>query len=97
MLATTGVRSWRFDYRLAGVRETLTIGRYPEVTLERARDDLREARKLLAKGISPARAKQERLVTEKVARKNTLKAFGEDWFDTRSKSRSESWRDNARR
>jgi integrase len=32
-----------------------------------------------------------------VARKNTLCAFGEDWYAARAKGRSESWKDNARR
>lgn len=96
-VAPSGARSWRFDYRLAGARETLTIGQYPEITLEDARDKLRDARKLVAKGDSPAKAKQERLTAVKVARKNTLRAFGEDWYTVRAKARSESWKANTRR
>ncbi len=30
-------KSWRFDYRLASVRRTLTIGRFPEVGGQSAR------------------------------------------------------------
>ena len=33
----SGAKSWRFDYRLFGKRKTLTIGRYPEITLAEAR------------------------------------------------------------
>ena len=43
-------------YRIAGVGETLTIGLYPEISLEDARDKLAKARKLVAKGQSPAAA-----------------------------------------
>ena len=32
-----GGKSWRYDYRLHGKRETLTLGRYPDVTLRDAR------------------------------------------------------------
>lgn len=96
-VAPSGARSWRFDYRLAGMRETLTIGQYPEVSLEDARDKLRHARKMVAKGESPAKAKQARITADKVARKNTLRAFGEDWYKVRAKGRSESWKDNTSR
>jgi hypothetical protein len=39
-VTATGAKAWRFDYRLAGARETLTIGRYPEKSLADAREDL---------------------------------------------------------
>lgn len=96
-VAPSGARSWRFDYRLAGVRETLTIGRYPEIGLGDAREELAKARRMIAKGQSPANSKQELLTAAKVARKNTLRAFGEDWYAARAKGRSESWKGNARR
>lgn len=32
-----GTKSWRYNYRLNGKRETLTIGKYPEVSLVEAR------------------------------------------------------------
>lgn len=32
-VSTSGAKSWRFDYRLLGARQTLTIGQYPEVSL----------------------------------------------------------------
>lgn len=96
-VAPSGARTWRFDYRLDGARETLTIGRYPEFGLGDARDELSKARKMVAKGQSPAKAKQERKADAKVARRNTLRAFGEDWYAARAKGRSHSWKDNARR
>lgn len=104
-VSPTGAKSWRFDYRVAGGRETLTIGRYPEVSLEQARHghrkpgfiSLADARAMVARGESPSRAKQDRKVEQKVARTNTLKAFAEKWYAAKASSRSKSWRDNARR
>ena len=104
-VAPSGARSWRFDYRLAGKRETLVIGRYPEVTLEQARHGVRrpgfialaDARSMVARGESPAAAKQERKAAAKIARANTLRALAEEWYETRKPARSKSWCDNARR
>lgn len=60
-VAKSGTVSFRYDYRINGRRETLTIGRYgPDgITLAEARDKLNEAKKMLDKGISPAVKKQE--------------------------------------
>ncbi len=104
-VAPSGSKSWRFDYRLAGKRETLTIGRYPDVSLEQARHGVRkpgfislaDARSMLARGESPAAAKQERKAAQKIARANTLKAIAEQWYAARVAARSKSWCENARR
>ena len=93
----SGAKSWRFDYRVAGARETLSIGLYPDVGLERARDELGKARKLVAKGESPARAKQDRKSSAKIARANTLQAVGRKWYQARAAYRSASWQGNAKR
>ncbi|WP_338505220.1 integrase arm-type DNA-binding domain-containing protein [Erwinia aphidicola] len=60
-VAKSGTVSFRFDYRIHGRRETLTIGKYGAdgITLAEARDRLNDARKLLEKGESPAIKKQE--------------------------------------
>lgn len=39
-VAASGTRSFRYDYRLDGKRETLTLGRYEEGTPSRAADEL---------------------------------------------------------
>jgi len=96
-VSTTGARSWRYDYRIAGKRETLTIGQCPDVSLTSARKDLAEARELVAKGESPALAKRRDNQTAKDAREQTFRAEGERWFTKYSPVRSESWKGNCRR
>lgn len=57
----TGVISFRYDYRINGRRETLTIGKYGAggMTLAQARDELIAAKKLVNAAISPASQKRE--------------------------------------
>src|SRR5579862_5605663 len=59
-IAPSGQITFRYDYRLAGRRETLTIGRYgPDgVSLANAREVCLAARKMVAEGRSPAQEKQ---------------------------------------
>ncbi|CDX19522.1 Integrase family protein [Mesorhizobium plurifarium] len=56
----TGQIAFRYDYRMNGRRETLTLGRYGEggITLAEARDRCLAARKMVAAGKSPAQEKQ---------------------------------------
>ena len=49
----SGSKWWRWDYRFAGKRKTLSMGVYPEVGLKAARDKRDEARRLVADGIDP--------------------------------------------
>lgn len=62
-----------------------------------ARDRLADARRKVAQGISPAKVKQAAKAQAKIARKNTVRALGLEWYQTRSASRSQSWRGNAKR
>ena len=58
---TSGSVSFRYDYRINGRRETLTIGQYGRdgITLAEAREELIAAKKLLKAGKSPAAAKRD--------------------------------------
>ena len=76
----SGTIIFRYDYRLNGRRETLTIGRYGEdgITLARAREKCLEARRAVAEGRSPAQEKQREKRRLKEAK--SFGEFGERWF-----------------
>lgn len=54
-VSPTGTVTFRYDYRLNGRRETLTIGRYGPagISLAMAREKLIDAKKAVAQGKSP--------------------------------------------
>lgn len=69
-----GAITFRFDYRLNGRRETLTIGRYGPagISLTMAREMLLDAKRAVAQGVSPA------LETQRAKRRLTaVMTFGE--------------------
>lgn len=78
LITPSGGRHWRLRYRFAGKQNFLSLGSFPEVSLAEARGKRDEARKLLAKGVSPSdHKKQEKLVAE-VAANNTFGAIAEE-------------------
>lgn len=66
-VSTVGTITFRYDYRINGRRETLTIGKYGAdgINLAEARERLIIARKQVSEGISPA--------TEKRAERNKIR------------------------
>lgn len=56
---TTGSKLWRLKYRINGIEKSLSIGKYPQVSINQARLKRSEAKELIAQGIDPSAAKQE--------------------------------------
>jgi len=95
-LTTDGTRSWRYDYRLAGVRKTFTIGLYPEVSLADAREHHGDARKLVGAGKCPVLTKRRKRQAAILSAINTVRALGDAWFDETAPYKSQSWRTGMR-
>ena len=79
-VSTGGAISFRFDYRMHGRRETLTLGRYGPsgLSLARAREKCLDARRTLAEGRSPAQEKQRD--KRRLREAKSFGEFGERWL-----------------
>ena len=102
-VSVTGAKSWRFDFRHAGKRQTLTYGQYPQIPLadqtgknpNNARSLHAEARKVLAKGDNPALQKKRKKFQLLAA--GDFRSIAEAWYEEKVSPRSASWKRNARR
>lgn len=77
LLMPTGGRWWRWDYRLARKRKTISLGTYPVIKLQRARELRDVARLQLAGGADPSllrKAERHR------ASGNTFRHLAEEWY-----------------
>src|SRR5215472_14453237 len=90
-VAPSGAKTWRYDFRFLGRRQTLTLGPYPEVSLKKARKRHQAARELLEDGQNPAVAKQREKRSKRVAAANTLEAVAQEWLEEMKPHRSRSW------
>jgi integrase len=93
---TDGTRSWRYDYRLAGTRKTLTIGLYPQVSLAEAREHHSDARKMVGIGQCPVLIKRRARQASILGASNTVNTLAEAWFAELAPHKSESWRSGTR-
>src|SRR5471032_1942805 len=75
-----GSISFRYNYAINGRQETLTFGRYGVggITLAEAREQLGEAKKMIAAGKSPAKEKARDKARVKDA--ETFGAWAEKWL-----------------
>lgn len=74
----TGSKAWYFRYRHNGKQDSFSLGRYPSVTLQDAREAHSEAAKLLADGINPKRVRRE--VKAKNQAAWTVRELFEKWI-----------------
>lgn len=85
LVKPNGSRLWRMSYRFGGRQRTLSLGRYPAVSLADARELLREARRQIAFGKDPADERKARAREDAKAKLNTVEALGVSWH--------QAWRD----
>jgi integrase len=90
----TAGKLWRMDFRHAGKRGTLALGRYPDLSLADARKRCDEARALLAQGINPSRAKREAKAAQAVAAANTFEAVAREFHGLQADSWSPKYTTN---
>ena len=78
---TSGSVSFRYDYRINGRRETLTIGRYGPsgISLAKARERCIEARRAVSEGASPSQEKQRQ--KRRVAEAKNFGEFTVRWAE----------------
>ena len=72
---------FRYDYRYAGKRKTLSLGVYPKTGLKQARKKRQEAQELLEQGVDPSQQRKEEKLAQKIASVDNFEALAREWFD----------------
>ena len=73
VIRPSGTKFFRFDYRFADKRQSISLGTYPSTTLKEAREKAIQAKERLKDGINPALAKNPIL--------NSFEAIAEKWLN----------------
>ena len=93
---TSGSKIWRYRYSLHGKQQPLvTIGEYPAIGLQDARERARRYAEIVAGGVSPvADAKKDRGAVKSL---DSIKEFAEFWFQSEIADKSPTYRQTTRR
>ena len=78
-VATTGGKLWRLKYRFDGKEKRLALGKYPDVSLAKARERRDEARRLLADGIDPSVYRKAAKTMQAGLAANTFEVIAREW------------------
>jgi integrase len=77
-VAPSGGKWWRFKYRYEGKDKRISLGVYPDVSLEDARKRRDEARQTLAQGIDPSAVRKAAKALEN-AKTETFEVIANEW------------------
>ena len=78
-VSTSGHRSWRLKYRVAGKEKLRVLGTYPELGLREARAVRDEDKKLLRQGKDPSLEAKRIALVNRVAGAETFELLGREW------------------
>lgn len=100
LVTPSGGKLWRMDYRFNGIRKTLFLKSYLEITLAEARERREDARKLVANGVDPGaiikaqkeddKAQKVQAEVQKEIDSNTFEKVARDWHQ----HKKPEWSDN---
>ena len=77
---TTGAKSWRIKYRHDGKEKRLTVGNYPAVSLQDARQALLNAKRQISQGFDPCDIKQRNKADRLDSVANSFSAIAAEWY-----------------
>ncbi|MEM9222912.1 MAG: integrase arm-type DNA-binding domain-containing protein [Pseudomonadota bacterium] len=80
LVTPTGGRLWRMKYRLNGREKTLSIGKYPDISLKAARKARDDARELIGAGVDPMVERKRTNALAADATANTFRALAEEYL-----------------
>lgn len=86
-----GAKRWRLRYFHLGKEKMLSLGKFPAVSLQDAKESRDAAKKLLARGIDPSQQRQDDKAAALMAQENSFQAIAEEWL-SRQTDKAESTR-----
>ena len=88
LIKPTGAKFWVFRYRFEGKENSLSMGRYPDVSLAGAEEKVRDAHKSIAEGIDPSDKRKDIKAEKEANTKNTFEIWADKWWQNWHKDKS---------
>jgi integrase len=85
----SGSKLWRWKYRVSGREKLMALGAYPEVSLEKAREQRNSARKQLNGDVDPMVSRKETRRAKALALEQSFQSIARAWWQKWKGARSE--------
>ena len=79
LVTVKGAKYWRFDYRFQAKRKTLSLGVYPRIGLQQARQQHLQAKEQLDQGIDPCQQRQIIKLVQGDHHSSHFEAIAREW------------------
>lgn len=89
LVKPNGSKLWRYNYSFENNKYVYSIGKYPEISLERARILHQDAIRLKAGGINPVDQKRKAKLEKKLAAVSTFKTIAKEWLEKKKRELAE--------
>jgi integrase len=93
----SGGKIWRWAYRHESKEKLMSLGKYPDVSLARARERHLEERRLLAEGLDPMEQRKTDKTAERIASENSFACISARWLEHWQDGKSPRHVDQTRR
>lgn len=90
LVRSNGSKLWQVRYRHGGKQKTASLGQYPEVSLQEARDKRDALRRTVAAGVDPIQAKREEMAAKQARSLHTFEAVACEWWAAWKAARSDN-------
>lgn len=80
LVSPQGSKLWRLNYRFGNKQKTLAFGAYPTVSLEDAREQRKEAKKLLQSGVDPSQKIKLDRIAKQANEDNTFGSIADEFI-----------------
>ncbi len=97
LLHANGSKYWRMKYRFMGKEKLLSIGVWPNVSINEARNKRNEAKQLLEKGKDPSADKKKQKLGLRESHGNTFGSVTSEWLEIKQKEWKSSYFDDVKR
>ncbi len=86
LVKPTGGKLWRFRYRYESKQKEISLGPYPEVSLQNARSKAEAARSQVAAGVDPSEARQATKAATAARAANSFEMVAREWYAKQAKT-----------
>ena len=91
-VSPTGSKLWRWRYYYQGKAQMLALGKYPAVSLKKAREERDTQRNLLDTGKHPTREKKAKKLRRAFEGENTFEKIARRWLELKGEGLSEKYK-----